>query len=708
MIIAATTEARGILLETFRRRIPVIIELPPLRDRPLQERLGLIELFTRRESTRLNRPIRLSGRALEVFLSYRCPANIGDLRSDLQLCFAKSHLAALADSSLSGSRQDSPDVQPEASQKSVLEVDIDVIPQKVYSAVEDMDLPSDPQLLRFLSQGLLVEPGQSVSVCCTESDYEVPFDIYGFLQSRLGSYRYAGLSYKELKSRLSSELERYFYSIANSLHKREDVEPISMRVIAPIAWNAAKKTLDAASEALGRRYGRRVHFALALHLQQFLGRMKSGQIIYNPNLDRIKNTFSREFKTVSALVPDLSAWLSVTVPEAEVGFITLFLVQPQTEQGKPHIGIVVAAHGQHTASDIAKTANELLSTRHVMAVDAPLSQDVSEVFRELTRVVSLADQGKGVLILADMGAFLDMAGDITSKTGIQCRVVPYVTTAMVLEAHRLIMAPDATVDTVASGIMRMFATHFSQAASSITPPSAFSGSPRTVEPRGAILSICATGLGSALKIRDILLENVPVARTMDIVAASATQDISYLVQHLGTRLKLVVGSFNPQISGIPFVNTCEILTSEGLRRVSSLLKSTLNSGDSVASVSGHSWRDRLKENLGRFVSHIPANTAAELCDVFLDRLQKEVYRVELSTDVAVRTYLHAACMFDRLARGDALPTPPWGNDLRWKRAEFFNEMYMLLEEVAGLEGLTVSEGEVCYFVSTLPDTMEVV
>ncbi len=48
--IFATTENPQVLLETFRRRITLQITIPNITERPLQERIELIETFYKEEA----------------------------------------------------------------------------------------------------------------------------------------------------------------------------------------------------------------------------------------------------------------------------------------------------------------------------------------------------------------------------------------------------------------------------------------------------------------------------------------------------------------------------------------------------------------------------------------------------------------------------------------------------------------------------------
>lgn len=90
-IIAATTEnPKSYLLQTFTRRIPMTIVLPPLRERTIEERYALLEEFIKSESLRLKKSIYVNKNALISFLLYDCCNNIGQLRSDIQLSCAKA------------------------------------------------------------------------------------------------------------------------------------------------------------------------------------------------------------------------------------------------------------------------------------------------------------------------------------------------------------------------------------------------------------------------------------------------------------------------------------------------------------------------------------------------------------------------------------------------------------------------------------------
>lgn len=91
-IICATNEdINKTLLSTFLRRISVKIKMPTLTERPLEERLTLIENFLKEESMVLDKPVYVSYNAMLCFLSYDCPFNVGQLKNDIKLSVANAY-----------------------------------------------------------------------------------------------------------------------------------------------------------------------------------------------------------------------------------------------------------------------------------------------------------------------------------------------------------------------------------------------------------------------------------------------------------------------------------------------------------------------------------------------------------------------------------------------------------------------------------------
>ena len=77
LIIAATTEnPESAMLNTFLRRMQVLIKLPSLDKRSLKDRMTFICHFFREEFNKINVPIKVSKEVLKGLLLYKCYGNI--------------------------------------------------------------------------------------------------------------------------------------------------------------------------------------------------------------------------------------------------------------------------------------------------------------------------------------------------------------------------------------------------------------------------------------------------------------------------------------------------------------------------------------------------------------------------------------------------------------------------------------------------------
>ncbi|WP_054260713.1 sigma 54-interacting transcriptional regulator [Propionispora sp. 2/2-37] len=677
MLICATSEdISSSLLTTFRRRIPVQITLPRISERPVKERIALIAHFVKQEAIRLGLPIWISGEALETFAYYNCPANIGELRNDLQLCCAKSYLASLASS------------------VGKLTVDNTVIPQRIFSMVRKQEV-MDASIQRIFKEGILVEPGGQPLVQSLLNDYDLPIDLYGYIDKKIGSYRQMQMSDEDIESQVGKDLEKYFGSVVQAFFKPENSDmPVS--IIQQEIWEAASLLLNDAAVKLGRKYGRKTLVALALHLQQFKERVASGRIIYNPNLKAIKTEHSHAYGVVIDNAAMLNDKLGVKMSPDELGFVAMFLIHGSEDIMRSHIGLIIVAHGRGTAQNMAEVANNLLGTDHVKAYDIPLNKSNAKTVEELQEVILKANEGQGVIILVDMGFLVTMENMLTNATHVPLRIIPNVTTALVLEAGRRVLTTDDNLEQAVSNIYEAYDEY--------TLTLRQRRKPKRDEGKEVILVTCSSGEGVAEKIKEILLESIPAARDMNFITAGAMNDIKSMVAELGEQLRIAVGSFDPQISGLPFIHVSELFSPDGISRICALLKmepedSSLSGIDGALATEVYTL---LAGQLNKFVKTLPVDQVRGCCETLVERVSDYFFKGQISQDAVVRIYLHAACMFDRIHAGEALQSPAWSSQIQSERQDEFQYLKGIVRAAAVRIRLEVPDSEICYFLNTLP------
>ena len=92
MVIVTCDSANRELIAEFERRLPVSIALPTLAQRPMRERLELVERFFTLEAARAKRRITVEGELLRSLLLYDCPINLTQLKGDVKLGCANAYV----------------------------------------------------------------------------------------------------------------------------------------------------------------------------------------------------------------------------------------------------------------------------------------------------------------------------------------------------------------------------------------------------------------------------------------------------------------------------------------------------------------------------------------------------------------------------------------------------------------------------------------
>lgn len=542
MIIAATTEnPDSALLMTFRRRIPMVIELPALTDRPLGERYDTCKTFFREEAARTRVPIQVSAEALRALLVYPCPGNVGQLKSDIQVACARGFLAHVT--------EHRPDVV----------VDATALPVHVRRALLNASA-STPDLDSIVTGDLVVAPGRAeVRIIPKDDIYTLPEKVYQFIEERYRELRGDGFQETEINRLIGEEVEvrlrQQIYRVERNLVPalRDDLANVVGRELV----DAVDRMFRLVEGELGT-VDRRLFYCVAIHLGAALDRLRRGKAIVNPHLDKIRREYGREFNLAREMVAFLSRELDLGIPEDEAGFIAMYLRSGTqvSARSEGRVGILVLSHGR-VANGMAEVANRLLGTDHARALEMSLEESPAEVVDRAVNLARQVNEGKGILLLADMGSLLNLGSLITEQTGIPTRSLDRVDTVMVIEATRWALLPEATLEQVVDGLRS------SRRAGAMAAT------------RQILVTICLTGAGAARKLKERLKTALGDRPDLEIIPVGALDhpDLRQTLADLGSRGRLVavVGSVEPPDPSLPFIPIERAIGNQGLAEIRALL-----------------------------------------------------------------------------------------------------------------------------------------
>ena len=172
LLIGATTEdINSFLLKTFLRRVPMVIKLPSLLERPLKERFQLIKQFFQDEVKHVQAPIKVYKEVIRAFLLYECQGNIGQLKGDIQLTCARGFL------------------DYKTYNKKGIEIDTTLIPEHVYRGLFNIEGKRNEiiNLLELNSKNIIVFPLSSEPLTVRD-DYDMSKDLYREIYNKYYNY----------------------------------------------------------------------------------------------------------------------------------------------------------------------------------------------------------------------------------------------------------------------------------------------------------------------------------------------------------------------------------------------------------------------------------------------------------------------------------------------------------------------------------------
>ncbi|WP_032120519.1 sigma 54-interacting transcriptional regulator [Clostridium amazonitimonense] len=614
-IIAATTEySKSTLLKTFLRRIPMVIELPPLRERSLVERYYLLVDFIKAESKRLNKSIYIDKSALTSYLLYDCPNNIGQLKSNIQLASAKAFLKYKTNN-IGHILIDQEDLEQEV-KKGLMKI------QDYRKEINEI-FKNKGDILRFNYSEEGIINNEIISLENNESS-EIFYDV---IEKKLSLLKSQGLSEKEINQILNIDIESYFSKYMNKLPEKLPKDQLYKFVTMEIG-DTVEEILNLAKERLNKSFDEKVYIGLAIHLQGSIERIKNGNKIYNPKLNFIRIHYSSEFLVAMELAKIIDSKFNVEIPLDEIGYLAMFLASDLYEseiKKESRVGILVIMHGDSTASSMVRVANSLIGDVYTEALDMPLTMKAEKMYDVAKTKIIEMDKGKGVLLLVDMGSLTNFGEMISEETGISIKTIDMVSTPIVIEAcSKALLGRE--LQSIYKSCLELSRCRIETRVNNYS------------KKRFLIITACFTGEGASETLKQILIQSLTKSYNIEIIALNILDHNDFLthVDSLSEKYKIIalVGTVNMFIENIPFIPAPDILSGEGVKKINKLIEVEENYMKIDQSLKNHLNLDNVED-------------LVEDCRVII-RNMEEILSIIINEEAKTGIILHLAFMIDRI------------------------------------------------------------
>ena len=679
LIIGATTEdIKSTLLNTFLRRIPMVINLPSLDERPLSERFEFIESFLIEEANNIKVSIKIYKDVLKALLLYECKGNIGQLKGDIQLLCARGFL------------------DYKTYNKKEIEIDTPLLPEYIYSGLLN-SYKKRTEILDLLEyeKDYYVFKGTNKSKFITTDNYKLSDNLYYEITGKYNNYLSKGYSRDKTTKIINNDIENYLEKLLRKNNVKKGIleKEELFKIISPRVYDAAKIALAFAEQKLEKNFSNRTIIGLAMHVSTLIERINNGHIIYNDEINQIALNNPEEFRIAKIIREILQQELEINIPKEEIGFLTMFICAVDLEEDYKKIGVIVLAHGESTASSIADVANKLLSTDHCKAINMPLDAKVEDILDKTIEKVKEVNEDKGVLLLVDMGSLTAFSEIIYNKTKIATISIETVSTPVVIEAVRKSLLTEVSllelvdeIKTATPYIGRLVG-------------GGVKNKTHILEPK-LILTTCISGKGAAVKIAQLLENTLPFIeeqnvkiKPLDIDSKSNIDMI--LSDEEKKNIVAVVGTIDLRIPEVPFIPIDELIIGDGTK----ILEKNISGFNNIVTrqrASEDNMFINLLEEMLNFLNPIKVYNLVNNSFKNLSNVMKICNLKQLK----VRYIFHICCMVERLIQNEVLPYKNV-NELIQSRLEIYNKIKLSLVNIEETFGIKVPDTEIGYIIELI-------
>lgn len=641
-IIAATTEQpQSHLLNTFTRRIPMIIELPSLKNKDLTERYHLIELFIKQESKRLGKSIYAEKNAIIAFLLYDCPNNIGQLKSDIQLTCAKAF------------------VNYKAEKEGSISITSADLPQHVRKGM--MLIHEHRNQIEFLlkSKSPTIKFSDDKVENYDITEVQADEDFYDVIEHKLEALKDSGMKKEEISYAINLGIEAHFKKYLGDIPVSMQGKDLS-KLIKPEIMTAAEEVLRFAEQRLQRTYEEKMYIGLALHLHGFVERIKKGVKIYHPKLNMIRVEYPEEFMTAMEAAKILDSTFDIHTPLDEIGYISMFLFSKPLEvnnQEKSTVGVLVIMHGNSTASSMVELCNRMIGIDHAAALDMPLEMNPMVMYNNAKEKLMQLDKGRGVLLLVDMGSLTSFGQILQEETGIVVKTIDMTSTAIVIDVCRkAVLGRDI---------------HYIYDSIKLPAASQYKETAREQSSKGnIIITACFTGEGASEKLKSIIEGEIRID-AIDIIPLNIMNKKEFIskVEQLRERHKIlaIISTIDIELDEIPFVSAAEILQGDGIAQIKDIIELEIN-------------YQKISNSLRNHI-RLESETLVENLRAALRTMENKL-GLYIKEEVKVGMLLHMCFLLDKLKGGGK---ETLFEELQDFRLQFAKELAMVRDSLKSLE-----------------------
>lgn len=599
-------------MATVSHKIPVTVELPELKNRPLLERFELIHRFFSNEAINSNHAIEVSTEAIQALMLSEFSYNIRELKHEIISACASAYVRVIDDEH-----------------------------KNIYVCINDFSTKIRRTLLRSkdVSEELsaLLENQKYLFYDNNLEDYELNSDknLYRRIQNKYQELSNHGVEHTKIEMVIDHHIKNLLKAFN---HNYDEDESYNFEQLSKVV---DKRIIELVSEFVanyqvsnGKQLRTNVFYALCLHINSLLSMTHTHQKVSNDQIVKVIQNYAKEYASASVLAEKLKQVLGLELDISETIIITLFLIEPEENEDENTPVLLYIMHGNSTAASLAEVTNTLTHCDNAYSYDLRLDVDTQQAMEEIKALIQKVDRGAGVFVIYDMGSIKTMVDTIAEEIDVKIRYLNIPLTLIGIDVARK-CSMEKDIDTV-------YHHAFLDLRNLEVRPVA---NPKNM----AIITLCHTGEGGAIQLKNYIDHHSKLGMTTIPLTIS---DRDYLIKEVINIRKTYTihafaGTYDPKLLGIPFIS------------ISSIFACKKENIDRVLQFEPQTGQDlNYQEIYQRFEGEFKYTSISKLKMVLPSIVDELALMYSLDKDQGLGIFMHLACFVERALAGQRMKRNP--------------------------------------------------
>ncbi|GKU31605.1 sigma 54-interacting transcriptional regulator [Clostridium folliculivorans] len=611
MIFATTENPENKFLQTFLRRIPLIVKIPSFKERPLKEKLELINTFYKREALNIKKDIIVNNQVVNILINANTYGNLGKLINAIKLSCANGLNS-----------------QNEKKSKG-LKIKINNLPKDIIE--QDDELLINELNIKDMYISCLEENDINYLSASSDKAFELTKQIVDITRD-LGREVIHSEQFFAEGVKIFNELIDYIVFSEKYKSSRS------------VIFKAIEKTVENSLSFMNLNYGIDYLANSSELISYLITHFMESNIYYDDDeisliANEMTKRFPKEYKLALKLVEDVEKNLDLEIDKIAELYILIY-IKSLNKSAQSNINAVIIAHGYSTASSIAGVANRLFGKYIFEPFDMPIESSPLDISAKLLEYIKTIDTSKGLLILVDMGSLETIYILLEKEIYGDIAIIDNASTKLALD--------------VGSRILQLQPLKQIAEETAAKNVSTFNYIESTKKKTDVIITTCITGIGTASKIKDLLNscfneeEIKIVAYDYESLKSNGREDFIFKQYNV----KVIIGTNNPDIEDVPFVSLENLIMKKADSVLTSALKGIVDK-NIIEKINKEAVKLFTLENVLNYLTILNPDKIVDQVEDALTALERSL-GFKLENDLKIGLYIHISCMIERLVIKDPI------------------------------------------------------